>query len=96
MKRNESIKVIRHCRDISRNQNAAGARCDLQDVWIRSAVWEHARCSAKIDRRFPPLQCSPDFRVKVGVGLKTEVQACFTDFSFFARSKRSIISGGRG
>jgi hypothetical protein len=96
MQRNESGKMIRHRRDVSRNQHAIILRCDLQNFWIGSAVCDHAHSIAKIDRGFPPPQSSPNLRVQVGIGLETDAQGCFSSLSRFACSKRSIMSGVRG
>jgi hypothetical protein len=96
VQRNESLKVARHRRDISRNQNAASLCCDLQNFLIRGAIGEHDGSTAKVDRRFPSPQSSSDFRVQVGVGLEAKAQARFTGLSLFARSKRSTMSDGRG
>ena len=96
MLRNESLKMAGHGVDISRHQHATGVRRDLKNFRIRSTVRDHASSATKIDGRFPSPQASSDFRIQIGVGLETKAQAGFTDFSLFARSKRSIISGVRG
>ena len=63
-----------------------------QDLRIESAVWNRARRGSKIDRRFPSEQAFPNVRIDIGAGLKTDAQASLVGASFFARSKRSIMS----
>jgi len=43
-----------------------------------------------------PPRASPDFGIKIGIGLETEGQARFRALSCFARSKRSIMLGVNG
>jgi len=60
---NESGKMVWHGRDVSGNQHATITRSDLQNFRISSAVRNHSQGSAKIDRRFPAPQSSPDLRI---------------------------------
>lgn len=85
-----------HGSEIARDKSAAGIGGNVQNARIVSAIGKNAGSALEIDSCLPPPQSLPDVGINIGVGLKSELQAGFTDISFFARSNFSIMSAGIG
>jgi hypothetical protein len=74
------------------DENPIIVGCDLQNFRIEGALRNYSRSRSKIYRGFFSKQLFPNVRINVGVSLKADFQADRDGASFFARSKRSIIS----
>ncbi len=92
----EFREVDKHRLYICRNKHSPRFCCQLQYLWIWSAVGDDADMAFKIDARFATAKSAPDIRIDVRVGLKPDFQATFGALPLLARSNGSSISGGNG
>jgi hypothetical protein len=88
----EILKVDAHGSQIAGHKNPIIIGCDLQNFGIEGALPNCTRSRSKIYRRLSSKQPFPNVGINVGISLKANSQANRDGASFFARSKRSIIS----
>jgi hypothetical protein len=67
-----------------------------QHAWIESSVGYYSLCQTVVHGRFPAAQTATDLGIEIGVRLKPDRQELSAITSRFPRSKRSIMSCGRG
>src|SRR5258707_941056 len=74
MKGDELLEVMRHSRDISREQNPSGFGRDTEYFRIGHRVGKDALASAEVDVRLSTPQPSLNVGIEVGISLKSNFQ----------------------
>ena len=89
-------KVTWHGVDVAGNQDSSGESRQGQHAWIESSIGYYSLCQAVVHRGFPAAQTATDLGIEIGVRQKPDCQALSARTSRCPRSKRSIMSCGRG